>query len=79
MTTSRALICIVSPSQVRNHDTCLTSILTDGAWVLDVTLQQVHLLMAQEEKSKAEAGNSIMHDVSSSAFLLLGMDIQCLQ
>jgi hypothetical protein len=36
-------------------------------------------MIAQEERAKAEAGNSIMHDVTASAFLLLGMDIQCLQ
>ena len=54
--------------------------LTDGLfWAVDVTLQQVRLLMAEEEKAEAEAGNSITHDVSAGAFLLLGMDIQCLQ
>jgi hypothetical protein len=53
--------------------------LTDGICASDVTLQQVRLLMAEEEKRKAETGNSVMHDVSASAFLLLGMDIQCLQ
>ena len=51
----------------------------NGIWVLDVTLQQVRLRMAEEEKAKAAAGNSVMHDVSAGAFLLLGMDIQCLQ
>ena len=35
--------------------------------------------MAEEEKEKAEAGTSVLHDVSASAFLLLGMDIQNLQ
>jgi hypothetical protein len=53
--------------------------LTDGVWALDVTLQQVRLLMAEEEKAKVEAGNGSMHDVSAGAFLLLGMDIQSLQ
>ena len=54
--------------------------LTDGLfWAVDVTLQQVRLLMAEEEKAEAEAGNSIMHDVSAGVFLLLEMDIQCLQ
>ena len=54
--------------------------LTDGLfWAIDVTLQQVQLLMVKEEKAEAEAGNSITHDVSAGAFLLLGMDIQCLQ
>jgi hypothetical protein len=58
---------------IHTHD------LADGVWALDVTLQQVRLLMAEEEKAKAEAGNNIMHDVMASAFLLLGMDIQSLQ
>jgi hypothetical protein len=35
--------------------------------------------MAEEEKKKAETGTGIIHDVSASAFLLLGMDIQGLQ
>ena len=41
----------------------------------DVTLTQDRLTMAEEEKEKAEAG----HDISASAFLLMGMDIQNLQ
>jgi hypothetical protein len=45
----------------------------------DVTLAQVRLLMAEEEKEKAEAGSSAIHDVSVGAFLLLGMEIQNLQ
>ena len=47
--------------------------------LLDVTLQQVWLLIAEEEKVRAEAGNGSMHDVTASAFLLLGMDIEGLQ
>jgi hypothetical protein len=47
--------------------------------MLDVTLQQVRLLMAQEEKARVEAGTSVTHEVSAGAFLLLGMDIQGLQ
>jgi len=35
--------------------------------------------MAEEEKAKAEAGTSVVHDVTAGAFLLLGMDIQTLQ
>jgi hypothetical protein len=35
--------------------------------------------MAEEEKEKAEAGASPLHDVSASAFLLLGIDIQNIQ
>jgi hypothetical protein len=35
--------------------------------------------MAEEEKARAEAGTSVMNDVSASAFLLLGMEIQGLQ
>jgi len=53
--------------------------LTNGVWALDITLQQVQLIMVEEEKKKAEAGNYIMHDVSADAFLLLRMDIQSLQ
>lgn len=45
----------------------------------DVTLDQVCLVMAEEEKARAEAGTSLMHDVSAGAFLLLGTDIQNLQ
>jgi hypothetical protein len=45
----------------------------------DVTLAQVRLAMAEEEKEKAEAGMSALHDISASAFLLMGMDIQNLQ
>lgn len=48
-------------------------------WVLGVTLHEVRLLMAEEEKTRAEAGMSIMHDVSAGAFLNLGMEIQDLQ
>jgi hypothetical protein len=36
-------------------------------------------MMAEEEKAMAEAGTTVMHDVSAGAFLLLGMDIQVLQ
>jgi hypothetical protein len=35
--------------------------------------------MAEEEKEKAEAGMSVLHDISASTFLLLDMDIQNLQ
>ena len=45
----------------------------------DVTLAQVRLGMAEEEKEKAEAGMSALHDISAGAFLLMGMDIQNLQ
>jgi hypothetical protein len=45
----------------------------------DVTLAQVRLAMAEEEKEKAEAGTSVLYDVSASAFVLLGMDIQNVQ
>ena len=44
-----------------------------------VTLAQVRFAMAEEEKEKTEAGTGALHDVSASAFLLLGMDIQNLQ
>jgi hypothetical protein len=36
-------------------------------------------MMAEEEKARAEAGVSIIHDVSAGAFLLLGTEIQGLQ
>lgn len=36
-------------------------------------------MMAQEEKDRVEAGTGVMHDISASAFLLLGTDIQTLQ
>jgi hypothetical protein len=44
--------------------------------MLGVTLHQVRLLMAEEEKTSAEAGIGIIHDVSAGAFLNLGMEIQ---
>jgi hypothetical protein len=47
--------------------------------LLDITLHQVRLMMAEEEKTRAEAGTGIIHDVSAAAFLLLGMDILGLQ
>lgn len=46
---------------------------------LDITLQQVRLLIAEEEKARAEAGSSVTHDVTAGAFILLGMDIHNLQ
>lgn len=47
--------------------------------VTDVTLQQVRLIIAEEEKARADAGSSMTHDITAGAFLLLGMDIQNLQ
>jgi hypothetical protein len=47
--------------------------------MLDVTLQQVQLLMVEEERAKAEASHSIMHNVTASTFLLLEIDIEGLQ
>jgi hypothetical protein len=35
--------------------------------------------MAEEEKSRSEAGTDTIHDVSAGTFLNLGMDIQVLQ
>ena len=35
--------------------------------------------MAEEEKEKAEAGTSPLHDVNMGEFLLLGIDIQNIQ
>jgi hypothetical protein len=49
--------------------------ITNQDIMIDITLQQVHLLMAEKEKEKLEAGTGILHDVSASAFLLLSMDI----
>lgn len=48
-------------------------------WVLGVTLHEIRLLMAEEEKTRAEAGTGIIHDISAGAFLNLGMEIQDLQ
>lgn len=48
-------------------------------WVLGVTLHEVRFLMAEEEKTRAEAGTDIIHDISAGAFLNLGMEIQDLQ
>ena len=44
--------------------------------VLDVTLAQVCLRLAEEDKKRVEEGQSVAHDVSPGAFLSLGMDIQ---
>lgn len=46
------------------------------ALLLDVTLDQVRLMMAEEEKKRAEAGDVVLNDVSTGAFLLLGTEIQ---
>lgn len=45
----------------------------------DISLETVRLVMAQEEKARAEAGTSLMYDVSAGSFLLLGLDIQKMQ
>jgi hypothetical protein len=45
----------------------------------DVTLAQVRLAMAEEEKQRAEEGLIAAHNVSAGAFLLLGTEIQSLQ
>ena len=45
----------------------------------DVNLAHIWLVMAEEEKEKVEMGTSALHDISVSAFLLLGMDIQNIQ
>ncbi|KIM82772.1 hypothetical protein PILCRDRAFT_7683 [Piloderma croceum F 1598] len=45
----------------------------------NVTLTQVRLVMAEEEKVRAEEGATYVHDVSAGAFLLLGTEIQNLQ
>ncbi|KZP12467.1 hypothetical protein FIBSPDRAFT_961413 [Athelia psychrophila] len=45
----------------------------------NVMLAQVKLVMAEEEKARAEAGLSFVHDVSAGVFLLLGLSIQTAQ
>jgi hypothetical protein len=47
--------------------------------VVDVTLADVRLALAEEEKKKVEEGRIVSHDVSASGFLTLGMDIQAQQ
>ena len=44
-----------------------------------MTLAQVRLAMAEEEKERAETGTSFIYDISAGAFLLLGTEIQNLQ
>ncbi|KAF7971126.1 hypothetical protein HWV62_22000 [Athelia sp. TMB] len=44
-----------------------------------VTLDQVRLQMAEEEKARVEAGTSFTHEITAGAFLLLGMEIRNLQ
>ena len=44
-----------------------------------MTLAQVRLVMAEEEKERVEEGTTFIHDVSAGAFLLLGTEIQNLQ
>jgi len=60
---------------------CVIAVFTICLWTShqDVTLAQVRLAMAEEEKEKAEASTSALYDVSASGFLLLGMDIQNIQ
>jgi hypothetical protein len=44
-----------------------------------VTLAQVRLTLAEEDKKRVEEGRSTSHNVSPSVFLSLGMNIQELQ
>jgi hypothetical protein len=44
--------------------------------VADVTLAQVRLELAEEDKKRVEEGITVSCDVSASGFLTLGMDIQ---
>ncbi|KAF7965306.1 hypothetical protein HWV62_44514 [Athelia sp. TMB] len=44
-----------------------------------VTMDQVRYVMAAEEKERAEVGTTFIHAVSTSAFLLLGIEIENLQ
>jgi hypothetical protein len=44
-----------------------------------VTLAQVRLTLAEEDKKQVEEGRSTSHNISPSAFLLLGMDLQGVQ
>ena len=42
-------------------------------------MDQLRLMMAEEEKERAELGTTYVHSVSASAFLLLGIEIETLQ
>ncbi|KZP22240.1 hypothetical protein FIBSPDRAFT_953081 [Athelia psychrophila] len=42
----------------------------------NVTLERVRIVMAEEEKARAEAGTSLMYNVSAGSFLLFGLEIQ---
>ncbi|KAF7974010.1 hypothetical protein HWV62_13513, partial [Athelia sp. TMB] len=44
-----------------------------------VTLHKIRLLLAEEDKARAEIGNTSVNEVSAAAFICLGMDIQHLQ
>jgi hypothetical protein len=44
--------------------------------VPDVSLAQVRLALAEEDKKRVEEGRSVERDVSASVFLSLRMDIQ---
>jgi hypothetical protein len=79
MTTHPDLIPIACLNLVSAADWSVVLHLLIRPTYLDVTLQQVRLQMAEEEKGRAEAGTCSMHDVTASAFLLLGMDIEGLQ
>lgn len=57
------------------------SVLIDGHYclliiVVDVTVAQVRLTLAEEDKKRVEEGRAVPHDVSASVFLSMGMDIQ---
>jgi len=57
------------------------SVLIDGHYcllivVVDVTVAQVRLTLAEEDKKRVKEGRAVPHDVSASVFLSMGMDIQ---
>lgn len=47
--------------------------------ITDVSLASMRLLLAEENRQEVESGRGVTHEVSPSAFLLLGMEIQGLQ
>jgi hypothetical protein len=55
------------------HDNHLTAL------SLDVTLAQVRLAMAEEEKQRVEDGLSSVQEVGVGAFIIMGLDIQMAQ
>jgi hypothetical protein len=66
----------IPPSSESNSMSMAVTVLIIAA---GITLADVRLALAEEDKKRVEEGQMISHDVSASAFFTLGMDIQAQQ